>query len=242
MYLKQLMAGILVCLNLIGANAVKASDLQVSPVRLTLSPKQNIVAFHVNNLSKNTVLLQSKVKQWIQDNGKDIYHDQDNIFISPPIVTIPAGESQIFRVALRKALTSETEQSYRVFLQEVVTPKQGAGLSFSVRIGVPLFIHPFKSSERKVTWKIKRDKQAVLITATNPNNHHVQITRLKLLDKEKKQILVDKSVFHYLLPGQSFTWIFDKDEKANQFLKTLDDTILEAMSDFGAMSQKLKSA
>lgn len=231
-------AGFVACLFLYGI-MTQASGLQVAPVRLQLQPQQKVIAFRVRNLNKQAVILQTTIKQWHQENGEDYYQAQDDIFISPPIISIPAGATQIFRAAIRRPLSTTKEQSYRLFLQEVIgeAQKRKGGLHFAVRIGVPLFIAPKTIKQQKIKWLINKTAQTINVTAINNANTHVQISHIKLVDDKTKKIILDENVFHYLLAGQQYSWRFDKNKKAVKQLKRIKQAHLQVTSDIGPLSE-----
>ena len=241
MGVRRLFAGIFFACLCCGLSISSASGLQISPVRIHLSKQQGVTSFTVTNSTNKEVVLQGEIKQWRQAGEQELYSASDDLILAPPIVAIPPGKSQIFRVAVRNHKPSDEEQSYRVYLQEVVSQldKEKAGLHFALRIGLPVFIAPKTSLPKKVKWDVKTKKGEVLLTATNLSNVHVQISHLLLVDKKKNNPIIDKSVFRYLLPGKSYTWHLKTKKKAQEFMDSIKLSKLEAKTDQGVLNSDI---
>lgn len=242
--LLKIRAGIIFTCFFLFCLIAHTSGLQISPVRINFFPEEKITSFKITNLTKQKVTLQSSIKRWQQKQGVDSYTDQDLVFLSPPITSIEPGQMQVFRVALRKNITTNVEQAFRIFLKEVVATsdqdEELPGLHFALQISLPIFIKPIKTIKKDIVWSIKKDKKHLVLMAKNPSNRHVQITGLKLLEKSNNRVpLVDKNVFHYLLAGQSYRWSLDISPEAKQFSDTMQHTLLEAMSDIGMIKSDL---
>ena len=107
---------------LAGATVVNATDLGVSPVRVTLSDKQKMGTLTVRNNGAEPVPMQLEVLNWSQEEGNDVFTPTRELIVNPPIFTIPAGGSQLIRVGLRRAPDAQRELTYRIFLQELPPP------------------------------------------------------------------------------------------------------------------------
>jgi len=154
--------------------------------------------------------------QWTQAEGQDAYAATRNILASPPIFTVPPGGEQIVRVGLRQAPDALMERSYRVYLQEVPTPAPSGfkGMRVALRLGIPVFVAPGAARasaplQATLQWGIRTGADGMLLTARNPGNAHVEVTRITLALKGESKLLFQRDVQGYVLPGQHHEWKFD---------------------------------
>jgi fimbrial chaperone protein len=135
-------AGLAMALGLV-AGAVHA--VTIAPVLVELSPARKIVSVTVTNSADSAVSFQADVLAWSQPDGQDRFEETDDLMVVPPIATIAAGASQIFRVTPRTP-PDPREQAYRLILEDVTPETAGAANSATVNIRVrhslPVFVSP----------------------------------------------------------------------------------------------------
>jgi fimbrial chaperone protein len=89
------------------------------------------------------VSFQADVLAWSQPNGQDLLEDSDDLMVVPPIATIAAGASQIFRITPRTP-PRQREQAYRLILEDVTPdiagPADSATVNIRVRHSLPVFV------------------------------------------------------------------------------------------------------
>jgi fimbrial chaperone protein len=135
-------AGLLTALGL-AAGTVDA--VTIAPVLVELSPARRIVSVTVTNPSDSAVSFQADVLAWSQPNGQDRFEETDDLMVVPPIASIAAGASQIFRITPRTPPSSR-EQAYRLILEDVTPesagPANSATVNIRVRHSLPVFVSP----------------------------------------------------------------------------------------------------
>ena len=186
----------------------QAGSFSVSPVRISLSASAPISAITVQNGGSETVVLQLEAMAWAQQAGQDVYTPSRDILATPPIITIPAGGSQILRVGLRRVPDPQRELTYRLYLQEVPPPpKPGfTGLQVALRFGLPVFVSPVKEDTASLAWRISRARNGQHeVGLTNSGNAHVQVANFKLVRADGSE-LGTQHVAGSVLPGQTVTW------------------------------------
>jgi fimbrial chaperone protein len=104
------------------ASVANATNLGVSPVRVTLSDSQKIGSLSVRNDGTEPITMQMEVLSWSQREGKAVFAATRELLANPPIFTIPAGSSQLIRVGLRRAPDVQRELTYRIAIQELAPP------------------------------------------------------------------------------------------------------------------------
>jgi fimbrial chaperone protein len=191
-------------------SAAFAASFAVDPLRLTFSD-QPVQALFIRNTSVEPLVLQLDLLDWSQEHGEEIFEPTEDLLVSPPITTIPAGGTQIVRIGLRKPPDPQEELSYRLFLQEVPKPRPDfEGLQVAVRISLPVFIQPTTTAMPELSWRLEPiGERKVRVIATNGGNAHEKITGFTL--RSGATVLATNQIQAYLLPGQEKIWSFDLD-------------------------------
>lgn len=209
-------AGLLFCVPL---SAAQAAGLRLSPLRLDLSAQQTATQVELSNLSSAPVAVQVKAFRWRQQQGQDIYEPTKDIFFAPPIVTVPGQGKTVVRFRLRAAIPKDQEGTYRIYFQEVPAANEsatGAGMTFRVRFGVPLFVSPSKPAKPGLAVNIAQEPERLRLTLENTGVTHLKIQGVDLfaaaVNSEKPDQAPLASATHslrganYLLPGSRHEW------------------------------------
>ena len=195
------LAGVSMLLSVCAA----AASLEVNPVRLTLSAAQPVAAITVRNAGTQAAILHLQLMAWSQSGATDHYASTRELLVTPPIFTLQAGATQTVRVGLRRAVDSERELAYRLYLQEIPDAKQvdGAGLRIALRIGVPVFVPPTSVASPLLRWRAHRDADAIVLHAQNTGGLHARILSLKF---SSDSVTLTEAPAAYVLAGQSWQW------------------------------------
>lgn len=211
-----LAAGFLFCVL---PNVAQAAGLRLSPLRLDLSAQQTATQVELTNLSATPVAVQVKAFRWRQEQGQDVYEPTKDIFFAPPIVTVPGQGKTVVRFRLRAAIPKDQEGSYRIYFQEVPPASEspsGAGMTFRVRFGVPLFVSSIKPAKPRLATTITPEPERLRLTLENTGATHLKIQGLALypagVNTEQPDQAPLASATHsvlganYLLPGSQHEW------------------------------------
>src|SRR5215831_4056087 len=186
----------------------EAGSFQVNPIRVDLGKGASSAAITVRNDGDASVVVQASIMAWTQSDGQDAYSATTEALITPPVMTIGPNAEQILRVGLRRAADPQRELAYRVFLQEVPSPPSPgfSGLQVALRVGLPLFVAPVSPASRKLEWSARiAPAGALVLTARNVGNAHVQVTEVALTDQGGEAIARESSLA-YVLSGQTREW------------------------------------
>lgn len=195
-------------LMLLATDVVVAGSFSVSPVRASLSPEARVVALRVHNSGSEPASVQAELMAWSQQNGEEQFEPSREVLVTPPIFTVPPGETQVIRIGLRRPPSPDTELSYRLFLQELPPPipDNFQGLRVVTRMSLPVFVAPASGAATPgLNWRARRGMEGeLLITARNDGNGHGQITELHLqLGGDRKHSQRGNT---YVLPGAEHNW------------------------------------
>ena len=142
---------------LVSASAV-AATLQVSPVRISISADGKAGVVRLQNQSEVSTLVQVEALVW--DDGADLAQvpTTNEILAVPPVFEIAPGAEQVIRLALRRPLTTDTEQAYRLLITEVPRAVGDGveGVAFALRLNLPVFVTP-DGALPQPAWSLERD-------------------------------------------------------------------------------------
>lgn len=201
---------------LLGPHVAAASDLQVTPLRVTLSAGEPTSLITLRNRGEEARVIQARVMAWEQEEGENRYTPTRDILVNPPIFTLGPEAAQVIRLGLAGEGAADRELAYRLYLQEVPVENgdTGARLRVVLRLGVPVFVAP-----REARWDVHWQAEPVpggglRVLAVNRGNVHARIAELRVAAPAEngESRLVESLVTHdYLLPGQSAKWLLGGD-------------------------------
>lgn len=197
---------------MLGAAAVEAATLTISPVVVVLVPGQTSATLEVKNADGRAITVQARIHSWTQVADQDVLAPTSDIIMSPPIATIAAGASQTLRLLLRPVARagSQRERHYRILLDEI--PSAAAprdNLSFAMRSSIPVFLSLERPPVPRLEWQATRGpKGAVVVTATNPGATYDRIFALAAIGHDgsvRNGVL--RGTNPYVLPQARREWV-----------------------------------
>ena len=213
-----------------------AASFSVSPVRVNLSAKNKVTSLTVTNQGKEPTTVQLDALAWSQnEQGQDVFEPSKNILANPPVFTIAPNSSQVIRLGLRKPALGQSEESYRLFLQEVPPPpKEGfTGLSIALRLSIPVFVQPNEPIKTSLEWRLKSTNEGLKLLADNQSQGHIQVLSV-LLIPEQQESFANQSLTNYLLPQQKREWLIK-----DKHLAVGTPVMLKAQTDRGELKAQL---
>lgn len=193
---------------LFGAQAAQSGSFQVNPVRVSLSDDHPVGSLTVSNSGDQPAVVQLQIQRWTQLAGEDAFADTADLLATPPIMTVPPGESRVIRVGVRQRPDATTEASYRLFVQEVPPPPRPGfqGLQVALRFSIPVFVAPAQPLPPDLHWQGVAIPGGVNLSLANRGNTHVQVLSLQLSGPDGVPAMEPQDVSDYLLPGQTRRW------------------------------------
>jgi fimbrial chaperone protein len=194
---------------LMSASAV-AATLQVSPVRITISADGKAGVVRLHNQSDVSTLVQVEALVWDETADLSQVPTTSEILAVPPVFEIAAGAEQLIRLALRKPLTSGTEQAYRLLITEVprVVGDGSQGVSFALRLNLPVFVTP-EGALPQPSWSLQRDGGGAKLTLGNQGNAHVRVQSIALFEDGGANPVFVSDEGGYVLAGRERSWQLD---------------------------------
>jgi fimbrial chaperone protein len=211
-----------------------AADFQIQPTTLDLGGSVKSGVFSVINNGNDQIDFQVSVKEWNQDEkGKDVYVDTKEIVFFPKVMSVEANGQRAVRIGV-KAPPSPKEKTYRLFVEEIPTPKktsdvklQGkiqAGLTIAFRFSMPIFVKPLRPQESYVLDRIEMSKGAVKAIVKNTGNVHVKLSAVKFSGKTAggKELYSKEVAGWYILHGLSLPYEAAVPKELCRQLATID--------------------
>ena len=199
-------------LALFTSTCVQASSFTVSPTRIPLSAKHRAVTVRLLNLGDEPLTLQAHVVAWTTNENRDLYQDNDDVVLNPPIVTLEPQKPQLMRLGLRRPYVEGAEFAYRLNCARGTPSSQARGRGLKNDIahhGTDLCRTARRSPQAVGLEGGACPRRRLKITATNNGNVHVQIRHLDLFPETSLAAPSRLTVLDYLLPGQTHAWIFE---------------------------------
>ncbi len=210
-----------------------AADFQIQPTMLDLSGGVKSGAFSVINNGDDSINFQISVKEWTQDaNGKDVYEDTKDIVFFPRIMTTGPHEQRAIRIGF-KAPLSVNEKTYRLFVEEIPSPKKEtgvkdkgikAGVTIAFRFATPIFVKPLKQQEAAIVEKLEMSKGKVMAMIKNTGNVHIKVQNVVFSGKaaDGKELFSKEIAGWYILHGLSVPYETAVPKEVCQGLATIE--------------------
>jgi len=192
-----------------------AGDFQIQPTSLTMNANEKSGVFSVVNTGNEKIDFQVDAKEWTQDSkGKDVYADTKEVIFFPKIMTVEAHEQRAIRIGI-KVPPSQKEKTFRLFVEEIPTPKKDtemqqigkirAGLTIAFRFATPIFVRPLKPQESAVVEKIEMSKGVVKAVVKNTGNVHIKLSNVTFrgIAADGKELFTKEIAGWYILNGIS---------------------------------------
>ncbi len=231
---------------------LEAASLAVWPINPRIdAPASTTMVWVKNNDADEEMVLQARVLTWSQQDNKDHYESQDDLVVSPPLVTVKPGTQQVFRIVNRKGAVTALprELSYRLIIDEipVATKQDGSVLNFQMRYSLPLFVGVPIDYEKKnfidrqnamadqLRYRLVESPQKS-IEIINSGKANARLSKVKILRANNAEpTLISEGLLGYVLVGASRQWPLD--QKQWDALKNTDVRIV-----FEAERQELEIA
>ncbi len=189
-----------------------AGTFTISPLRVDFADATGMAVLTVRNGDAKPVVVQTQGLAWSQEGGQDALTPSRDLLVSPAVFTLPAGGSQLVRVALRRNVDPARELTYRLLLQEV--PQAASpdfnGLQIVLRLSVPVFVEPLAPAAPQVAWVAARGTDGKLsLSARNDGSAHARIHGFSVKTADGATTVLDQPELAYVLPGSSRHWTFD---------------------------------
>jgi len=189
------------------AAAAAASSLAVTPLRVELAAGAAAETLQVQNSTGSAMAVQMRLFAWSQQNGEDIYTPSSDLLVSPSIVSIPAGQTQLVRL-VRKAAASQGEKRFRLVIDQLPDPtKAQPGVAQTrVRFAIPVFVDRDKAAPAALAWRLTEGN----IQLENTGGAAARIVQIEVKQADGRLIPVEQNSLRYVHGSSTIAWPIGK--------------------------------
>lgn len=203
------MRGALIAIGLFSGLAATAGAgiLNITPTRLAVSPNGEVVAFNLRNAGDEKALVEVEVFAWTDVHNPKALEPTQDLLIVPPIVELPANETQVLRLAPRLKADLAEEKMYRLIITELPSEiGQETGVGFAVEMSLPIFIAP-EGANADPVWSLGwQDVATPELSIVNRGNAHLRVRSFELFADPKGNALFQSDDSAYILAGEEKRW------------------------------------
>lgn len=178
--------------------------VSLSPLRIEMDGPEIAATLRVYNPSQvEAIGIQMRAFDWSQSDGQDVYAPTGDVRITPAIITIEPGKTQVFRIIRREAAPA-SERRFRIAIDQLPDPKvKNTSMSETrIRFTVPMFVDRATSTPASLAWSIAGNA----LTVQNSGQQTPRMVNLALTDASGGDIEVEGVSLHYIMGGSTLRW------------------------------------
>ncbi|WP_439070511.1 molecular chaperone (plasmid) [Serratia nevei] len=214
------------------ATSVQAASLQVSPTTVRFNADGKAERVWLSASGDTPVTGQVRVYRWEQKDGKDVLTPTRDVVASPPIMTVPAGQTQLLRL-VNKVPAVKREQTYRLIVDEL--PHAGekqphAGVQLLLKYSIPVFVAPAGKTQDNakraldgVTFTLQHEGKQTWLAADNTRTTHIRLTKLTYVTKSGQVQVLNAGLLGYVLAGSRQRWAVATPTVAGDYQAIVND-------------------
>jgi fimbrial chaperone protein len=229
----RIAAAVALCL---GGYAAGAQGLSVLPVNVFLPAGQKAASLSLTNHGDKATSIQVRAYDWRQANDEDQLTDSKLIVVSPPLVTIPAGSTQVIRLILRQTPV-DREATYRIVLDQIPGPNEPGVVQMVLRLSIPVFAAPETKVVPQDQFHLEGNGERLFWVGVNTGKSHEILHDIVVTASDGRKLNVKTKVSPYLLVGATRHWELDAQGHAPQPGETLT---LTAHGIVGAIEEQVR--
>ncbi|PJI89297.1 molecular chaperone [Sphingomonas koreensis] len=213
-----------------------AARLRISPIGVHLTATERAGAITIVNTDDRPVNLQLRIYEWSErEDGQEQLDRTDDMIVSPPAITVPAGASYTIRVARPMIAPVNGELAYRLLIDELPQPDDprttGQGVKMVLRNSLPVFVTDAKAMA-ELKWAVWQDEAGVHVRAENQGKRHAKIVNLMLQTPSGHPLSFGGGLNGYVLGGATRVFTLPVDAPgAGARLRDGDSVSLVAKND-----------
>ena len=189
---------------LVPASSWARGQLQAAPTLVEIAPGATAGRLTLSNTGDTAIAAQVRVYAWSQADGEDRLSPTQAVVVSPAIVQIAAGTSQVVRVVREGAQPAGRDGTYRIVVDELPSPADAGqtGIQIRLRFVVPVYSRAAKTSAPALRCRLN----AAQLACGNSGGQSAQLGATKLVDAGGHAVALTGGLFGYVLPGSERRW------------------------------------
>ena len=195
--------------------AASAQSLSVLPVNVFLPSGQRAASLSLKNSGDKPTSIQVRAYDWSQKDDADQLIDSKLIVVSPPLVTIQPGSTQVVRLILRQPPVG-SEATYRILLDQIPGPGEPGVVQMVLRISIPVFAAAAMKAVPQDRFRLERDGEGLFLVGVNTGQSHDTLHDIAVTASDGRKFTLKAKVSPYLLAGATRRWELDAQGHAPQ--------------------------
>jgi fimbrial chaperone protein len=180
-----------------------SARLNIAPLRLEFDAGKSAATLTVTNTSDRAVPVQTRLFAWSQESGEDRFAPSSALTISPSIIAIPAGATQIIRL-LRPGAASPGEKRFRLAVDQLPDPQsvESGTAEARLRFTLPVFLDRDTAQPAQLAWRVGVQG----IEAINTGGSTARIVSLEVKTPAGQTVPVERNSLRYVQGGAAIVW------------------------------------
>lgn len=191
------------------AGQASASQLRVDPILLELNAPTAAGTLTLRNDEDAEVIVQTRVFRWSQTNGQETLTPTTDVVASPPQVRLAPYANYTVRIVRTSKQPVQGEESYRIVVDQLprADPHLQIGVRFLIRQLIPVFFRAAQLGKANVSWSLARERDAIVVTATNAGDERLRVASLNLRDGAGSNVGFGNGLVGYVLGRSSMKFM-----------------------------------
>lgn len=183
------------------------AGMMISPLRVEMPASETVSAVSVHNPGDSPLAIQVRLFSWTQQANAENFAPSSDLLVTPSIVSVPAGQTQIVRV-LRKTPASQGEKQFKLVVDQLPDPaKAKAGQALTrVRFALPVFVDRDRATPPKFEWTLTNGELQV----KNTGGSTARIVQVQAMSLDGKAVPVEQNSLRYLFGSNTIAWPVQK--------------------------------
>ncbi len=190
---------------LMAGGEARAQSLTVLPVNVVMTSSQMATSLTVINQGTSETSVQLRAFTWKQTNGAEELAPTTDVQLSPPIVTIAPGATQVVRLVLRRAAKG-SESTYRILLDQIPPAAEAGMVRIALRLSIPVFVAPAGRAVAKTTYRVENKDGVATLVAVNTGTRHDTLRDVTLNSGAGSDLKAAANASPYILAGATRSW------------------------------------
>ncbi|MCA1660997.1 MAG: fimbria/pilus periplasmic chaperone [Novosphingobium sp.] len=183
------------------------AKLNIAPLRFELDASKSAATLMLTNTSERPVPVQTRLFAWRQEGGEDRFEPSGELTISPSIIAIPPGATQIVRL-LRTSAPSPGEKRFRLAVDQLPDPTmaQSGQAEARLRFTIPVFFDRDKAAPAQLSWRVGPDR----VELANSGGATSRIVAIEVKTAAGQPVPVERNSLRYVQGGSAIAWPLTK--------------------------------
>lgn len=170
-----------------------------------MEPTDRAIAVTISNESDEPLTMQVDLYSWSQtETGEEVLELSEDIFMSPPVMTLQGRERQVVRLARLSSAPPPEQLTYRLIAREILPEPteefEGTQVQVALALSLPIFITPRDSANDVVCALQNMTPEPDRVVCENSGTAYAQLRELQVSGADGKE-LIKLDAAKYILPG-----------------------------------------